>query len=58
MSTCDTEMQKHKTLTALLCDDFKKQVVAFGYQAQTWYFGYSEIMKDKKKNVDKKKKMH
>eukprot|EP01084_Bolivina_argentea_P295027 507812_1 len=54
MSTCDTAMQK-KTLTALLWDDYKKEMVSFGYQAQTSYFDYSKIMKDKNKSVEKKK---
>eukprot|EP01084_Bolivina_argentea_P251819 422503_1 len=54
MSSCDTAMQK-KTLTALLWDDYKKEVVSFGYQAQTSYFNYCRIMKGKKKSVEEKK---
>eukprot|EP01083_Nonionella_stella_P167477 562965_1 len=49
MGTCDAAMQK-KTLTALLWNIHDEKTVAFGYEAQTLYFEYRKIIRDKDKN--------
>eukprot|EP01084_Bolivina_argentea_P267263 453626_1 len=49
MGACDGPMQK-KTLTALLWNIHDEKTVAFGYEAQTLYFEYRKIIRDKDKD--------
>eukprot|EP01083_Nonionella_stella_P231682 817945_1 len=55
MGICDNAMQK-KTLTALLWNIHQRKTIAFGYEAQTLYFEYEKIIKDKHKSPAKKLK--